>query len=212
MPWQNYFVFDLGNVVLKLAYERVVARVCSNSSLDRDSLVALLEDAGGYRDLERGAISFDEFHDFLVERAGFRGGYPLLVEIWEDFFDGPIEGIEEVMERVRQSYRVAFLSNSNELHAELIPKRFAILFRKEDRFIFSHRCRLAKPDPALFLRALEILGVSASQTVYVDDLQENVTAALQLGMRAFLFRNARALLRELEENGLLPRERPEDPS
>ena len=204
MPWERWFIFDLGNVVLKLAYERVVGRICQHSSLQRDDLVDLLEEAGGYRDLERGAISFSEFYDFLVERAGFRGDEHLLREIWSDFFDGPIEGIEEIMDRVRAIYRIAFLSNSNEIHAELIQRQFAVLFRKDDRFIFSHRYQMAKPDPAMYIKALEVLGTSPAQTIYVDDLPENVANARELGMIAFHFTNARELEMELEAAELLP--------
>ena len=37
-------------------------------------------------------------------------------------------GIEDLLDRVRARYRVAFLSNSNETHAEVIPTLFAGLF------------------------------------------------------------------------------------
>src|SRR5207248_2908420 len=118
----NWFLFDLGNTVIKLAYERAMENICKLASIKRDELVDLLEQAGGYRDLERGAISFIDFYDFLRERAEYRGSLGDLQGTWADFFDGPVPGIEEVLERVRQKYRVAFLSNSNEIHAEVIPR------------------------------------------------------------------------------------------
>ena len=52
---ERWFIFDLGNVVVQLDYERVIANLCSDSNLTRDGLIALLEMPGGYRDLERGA-------------------------------------------------------------------------------------------------------------------------------------------------------------
>ena len=99
--------------------------------------------------------------------------------------------------------RVAFLSNSNEVHAEVIPRQYAGLFRKDDRFIFSHRFKCAKPDPDLFQRALEVIGASAQQTVFIDDLLENVLAARALGLHAFQFHDSGSLLRELAAEGLL---------
>lgn len=204
MHWESWFVFDLGNVIVKLAYERVIGAICADASVGRDELIDLLERAGGYRDLERGAITFAEFHEFLSDRAGYRAPVSRLREIWEDFFDGPVDGIEEVLARVRENYRVAFLSNSNEIHAELIPRVYSVLFRKDDRFIFSHQLKLAKPDPAIFSLALRTLGTLPGKMIYVDDLLENVIVARSLGINAIQFTDAFELQRELERLELLP--------
>jgi putative hydrolase of the HAD superfamily len=199
----TWFLFDLGNTLIKLAYERVLENVCREADVARDALVDLLEEGGGYRDMERGVVSFVQFHDFLRERAGYRGSFRDFHELWSDFFDGPIPGMEEILERVRQRYRIAFISNSNEVHAEVIPKRFAALFRPDDRFVLSHRFKVAKPDPELFHRALEVIGSKAPDAVFVDDLLENVLAARSIGMPAYQFRDAPTLLHELESDGLL---------
>jgi HAD superfamily hydrolase (TIGR01509 family) len=199
----NWFVFDLGNTVIKLAYEHVMENICKLASTKRDELVDLLEGAGGYRDLERGAITFVDFYDFLRERASYRGSLGELKETWADFFDGAMPGIDELLDRVRQRYRVAFLSNSNEVHADVIPRKYAALFRDEDRFIFSHRFKCAKPDPEMFRRALELIGALPQHAVLVDDLMENVVAASTIGMKAYQFRDSATLLGELRRDGLL---------
>ena len=199
----TWFLFDLGNTLIKLAYERVLERVCRSSTLGRDELVELLEEPGGYRDMERGAVTFREFYEFIADKAGYRGSLHDFREIWSDFFDGAIPGTEDLLDRIRAKYRVAFLSNSNEVHAELIPRRFSTLFRKDDRFVFSHRFRVAKPDPEIFRRALEVMGTLPRHVVFVDDLIENVLAARSEGMRAFQFIDAEQLRRELVAEGLL---------
>jgi HAD superfamily hydrolase (TIGR01509 family) len=199
----TWFLIDLGNCLIKLAYERVIAAVCRDASVDRDELIEILEQPGGYRDMERGAVTFREFYDFLCDKAGYRGTTLDLRTIWSDFFDGPIPGSEVLLEQIREKYRVAFLSNSNEVHAELIPRQFAALFRKDDRFIFSHRFRVAKPDPEMFRRALEVIGALPQHVVFVDDLIENVHSARTVGIRAFQFVSAEQLTAELIAEGLL---------
>jgi putative hydrolase of the HAD superfamily len=203
MPEKQWFLIDLGNTVLKIAYERVLQKICAESAVGRDELVDLLEDAGGYRDMERGAVTFWEFYEFICDQAGYRGSIRDFHLVWSDFFDGPMPGIEEVLERIRECYRVAFLSNSNEVHAELIPRQFSGLFEKSDRFIYSYRFRVAKPDPDIFRRALEVIGALPQHVVLIDDLIENVIAARGVGLRAFQFHDSRSLLRELESEGLL---------
>jgi HAD superfamily hydrolase (TIGR01549 family) len=199
----NWFLFDLGNTLIKLAYERVLESICRDATVSRDQLVQLLEGVGGYRDMERGAVTFAEFYQFVCDGTGFRGSLHDFRMIWSDFFDGTMPGMEELLARVRERNRIAFLSNSNEVHAEIIPRRFAGLFAKDDRFILSHRFRVAKPDPEIFRRALEVLGALPHHIVFIDDLIENVLAARTVGMRAFQFVDADSLTRQLEEEGLL---------
>ncbi len=199
----TWFLFDLGNTIIKLAYERVLGAICAESSMSRDELVELLEEPGAYRDMERGAVSFYEFYEFLCDHAGYSGSIRDFHRAWSDFFDGTMPGIEELLERVRRRYSVAFLSNSNEIHAELIPRQFATVFEKNDIFVFSHRIKSAKPDPDFYQRALETIVATAQQTIFIDDLLENVLAARALGMRAFQFNDAWSLTMELEAEGLL---------
>jgi len=199
----DWFLFDLGNTVIKLAYERVLENICRASSVKRDELVHILEEPGGYRDMERGAITFWDFYEFICTNTGYRDSIRDFHAVWSDFFDGTMPGIEDVLERVRAKYRVAFLSNSNEVHAELIPKKFAALFQKDDRFIFSYRFKSAKPDPEIFQRALEVIGALPHHTVFIDDLLENVFAARDLGIRAYQFLDSATLMKELERDGLL---------
>ena len=199
----TWFLFDLGNTLIKLAYERVLENICREATIQRDELVEVLEDAGGYRDMERGAVSFWEFYEFICDKTGYRGSIRDFHNVWSDFFDGPLPGMEDLLERIRARYRVAFLSNSNEVHAELIPTKFATLFQKDDRFVFSHRFKVAKPDPEIFRRALEVVGALPPNVVFVDDLLENVMAARTVGMQAYQFIDADKLRKELVRDGLL---------
>jgi HAD superfamily hydrolase (TIGR01509 family) len=199
----TWFLFDLGNTLIKLAYERVLENICADASVSRDELVELLEEPGGYRDMERGAVSFWEFYEFLCDKSGYRGSIRDFPRTWSDFFAGTIGGMEELLERIRSRYRVAFLSNSNEVHAEVIPRQFPSLFRKDDRFVFSHQFRVAKPDPELYRRALEVIGALPQNVVFVDDLRENVAGARSVGMQAYQFIDAETLERDLRADGLI---------
>jgi putative hydrolase of the HAD superfamily len=199
----NWFLFDLGNTLIKLAYERVLENIRREANVPRDELIDILEAAGSYRDMERGAVSFWEFYEFICEKSGYRGSIRDFHTVWSDFFDGTISGAEDLLERVRARYRVAFLSNSNEVHAELIPKKFAALFHKDDRFVFSYRFKVAKPDPEIFRRALEVVGALPQHVVFIDDLIENVLAARSIGMAAYQFIDTPSLLQELERDSLL---------
>ena len=57
---------------------------------------------------------------------------------------------------------------------------------------------LRKPEPAMYLRALDILGRPAERVLLIDDRQENVAGAEAAGMRALRFDGAGKLRRDLE--------------
>lgn len=57
-----------------------------------------------------------------------------------------------------------------------------------DATLFSSEIGLWKPDPRVFLRALDELGVGPHETVYIgDQLAEDVAGARRAGLRAILF-------------------------
>jgi putative hydrolase of the HAD superfamily len=60
----------------------------------------------------------------------------------------------------------------------------------------------AKPEPAIYLRCLESLGVEPGEALFVDDRRENVEAARVLGIDAVLFEGEDPLAAELERRGL----------
>src|SRR5882762_3377890 len=66
---------------------------------------------------------------------------------------------------------------------------------------FSSEVRLIKPDPAIYEHTLYGLGVSASESLFVDDREINIQAARDLGMHAIQFDSIAQLKEDLEAMG-----------
>jgi len=62
-----------------------------------------------------------------------------------------------------------------------------------DHVLASHHLGIRKPDPAFYLALLERLDRSAGAVAFVDDREENVAAALSVGMPAHRFVDAGTL-------------------
>ena len=199
----SWFLIDLGNTVIQLALDRVIANICRNTPASPEEVVAALEAERGYRDLERGVVDFYEFYEALCESASYSGSIAEFHQVWSDFFEGPVPGMKALLARIRERYKIAYLSNSNEIHAELIPTKYKDLFGPDDQFIFSHQFGCAKPDPKMFVRALDTIGAKADEAVFIDDLIDNVLSARKVGLKAFQFTGAEELERLLVSEGLL---------
>jgi putative hydrolase of the HAD superfamily len=65
----------------------------------------------------------------------------------------------------------------------------------------SAEVKLIKPDPAIYEHTLHGLGVSAAETLFVDDREPNVRAARALGMHALQFESTAQLRDDLEALG-----------
>jgi putative hydrolase of the HAD superfamily len=137
--------------------------------------------------LEIGAITDQQFAAELTARLRRSDGAPLPpVGLVERMFHGlELDRDALVMLRAARSagLRTALLSNS---WGSAMTYPWADLAPLLDVRIVSGDVGLRKPDPAIYRLAAEELGLPLSACAFVDDLQPNIDAALELGMYAVL--------------------------
>jgi glucose-1-phosphatase len=111
-------------------------------------------------------------------------------------------GAAELLTLLRPRFRLAALSNSNELHWERNTNDLGVTGLFEVA-ISSHQVGLYKPDPKIYLTALDRLGASPDRVMFFDDVPANVTAASALGMRAFQVQGVEGVRSRLIQEHLL---------
>jgi 2-haloacid dehalogenase len=72
-----------------------------------------------------------------------------------------------------------------------------------DGLVISGLEGVAKPDPAIFRLLRTRHGLDLAETLYFDDVEDNVRAARGLGLQAHRFLDAAGARRELRRAGLL---------
>ena len=60
---------------------------------------------------------------------------------------------------------------------------------------------MAKPEPAIFLKAAEALDTPPSLILFIDDREDNVAAAIATGMTAIQYTDHAAFEREMRGLG-----------
>ena len=114
-----------------------------------------------------------------------------------------LPGARELLEQLRSRYRLAALSNSNELHWERNTNELRIIELFEFA-ISSHQVGLSKPHPDIYKVAIDRAKVSSPDAiVFFDDLAANVEAAKSAGMRAYQVRGVDQLRQRLLDEALL---------
>ena len=114
-----------------------------------------------------------------------------------DFFAGDRVNTELVdfLQSLRPRYKTAILSNAwSDLRKEGVEGLG--LDKAVDLAIISAEEGVAKPDRRIYEIAVERLGVALDETVFMDDMEENIAAARAFGMRGVLFRDTAQAIAE----------------
>jgi putative hydrolase of the HAD superfamily len=192
-------VSDLGKVLLPFDMESAWKRVESASALEGDRRGAFLR-VYHETDIGRGKTEPEEFHRRLVEELRLGMSYAEFCEAWSDMFWLDDETIRLIAEAsVRQRH---MLSNTNAIHWNWIRGRYGDMLSGFDRLWVSHEMGLEKPDPAIYRTVIESTGLPPEAHVFIDDIEENVLAAKELGMEGIVHTDAVALAKEFQRLGL----------
>lgn len=96
---------------------------------------------------------------------------------------------------LRPLYKLAIICNGGS--REAMNRKFR-LGELVDLMVFDGEEGVSKPDPCMYLRTLARLGVLPEETVFVDDKQANVGAALHLGIHAVHFKSTIQAIAEVQ--------------
>lgn len=107
-------------------------------------------------------------------------------------------------------FKTGLLSNAWDNLRDLFEHEWRIANAFDD-MIISAEVGMAKPDPQIYRLAVERLGVNPGETVFIDDVLENVQAARGVGLVAVQYQSRSQALTELQNallsaNGTLPGE------
>lgn len=106
-----------------------------------------------------------------------------------------------VQELKGRGYRVFYLSNFAQKAERECSDALAFL-PYMDGGILSWKDRLIKPDPRIYSLLLERYGLKAEESVFIDDLPENVEGAVRQGMHGIVFESREQAVSELRKLGV----------
>ncbi|WP_417196024.1 HAD family hydrolase [Bizionia sp.] len=87
-----------------------------------------------------------------------------------------------------KKYQLILLSNTNALHIKWIQERVAFYddFKSQfDQFYLSHEIQLRKPNHSIYQFVLDQNNLNPKTCLFIDDTEENIHAASQLGIHTW---------------------------
>ena len=194
-------LFDLGKVLVDFDFELGMRQFAAKTSLARQEFEDVIWDRQWIRPYERGESSTAEYHRHLCERGKLRMTIEEFEQAWSAVFLPDLILPEVLLMNLKQRYPLILVSNTNEAHTAFVAKQYSV-FEHFGHRVLSHEVGSLKPDSKIYKEAIRVSGKNPEALFFTDDREENIEAALQLGIRAHLFRSPSGLVQALREQGV----------
>lgn len=193
----SVLLFDLGGVLIENPGFDNFSRLLPEAPT-REALKDGWLKSSAVRRFETGRSSPQEFaNEFVAEWQISMAPEEFLAqfESWPKQFSSESLALVRML---RRDFRVACLSNSNELHWQ----RFAPYQAEFDVALSSHLMGVVKPDAEAFSLALLRCGAAPDEVLYFDDSLANVHAARAAGIRTLHVEGLPEVIGSLRQEGL----------
>lgn len=196
MPETAALFFDVGGVLLTNGWDRHSRQAAvERFGLDADEYADRHEAV--VNDLETGRLGLDEY----LDRTVFCSPRTFTREEFVAFMHSRSRPHEEALELARElaasgRYLLATLNNESR---ELNRYRLDTFGLRSIFRLFFSSCYLgaAKPSACLFRTVVGITQLRPEECVFIDDREQNVEVAREVGLRAVRYRGAEELRRQL---------------
>ncbi|MEB2785810.1 HAD family hydrolase [Algoriphagus persicinus] len=189
-PDADFLIFDLGNVIIDIDYQKALHGIKEEVSAEFHDKVDGFYLTDFHMDYEVGRIDSDQFREEV--RGYFQQDWSddKVDELWNSLLLKIPEERLKLISKLRENFQVGVLSNTNSIHIQAVNrilqndhnlKNFDPIF---DWVFLSHEMGLSKPSAEIYEKMLVDLGTSADRVIFFDDLIPNVEGAKEVGIQA----------------------------
>ncbi|QTN38044.1 HAD family phosphatase [Cryomorphaceae bacterium] len=182
-------ILDLGGVLLEIDYRRTEEAFKKLGFDDFENRYSQLKQSETFDLFETGDLSADEFRDEIRNISGKDLSDDQINDAWNAMLlDLPQKHIN-LLDDMRDEYRLVLLSNTNEIHLDKIYEKFGHEYSEFEyifeRTYYSHLVGYRKPEIEIFEEIMEELGMEPSETLFIDDSPQHVEGAKEAGLNAY---------------------------
>jgi epoxide hydrolase-like predicted phosphatase len=190
------FFFDLGGVVVRTEYQAPREHLAERLNTTYEDLYRIVFESETSRLASIGQTTTEAHWEAVTRKLGRPVAEAPAIRT--EFFAGDVLDIELLafIRSLRPRFKTGVISNAwPDLRQYLVDHKAADAF---DDLVVSAEVGIMKPDPRIYRMALERTGVTAGESVFLDDTAANVDAARKLGMRGIVFREPMRALGDLK--------------
>ena len=189
-------IFDMGRVLLQFEPYVSLNEYCKNEE-DKELIYKELFKGPEWIMGDEGKITNGQRYELVKQRIPERlhQTLKLVVENWDMCME-PVEGALEFHKLVKEKgYHIYILSNACNRFFHYFPKHYDL--NSFDGVVVSSDVKMIKPNPEIYQYILKTYHLNPEESLFVDDMKENIEAAGKAGMKGFLFQNNYEELKKL---------------
>lgn len=181
-------IFDVGNVLVEYNPDGLMRRL----GFDEETLQAVNQAVFQnelWNESDRGVISPEELLEaFIANNPAYEKEIRQVIDAVGDTISLMPYTVEWVKGLKERGYHLYILSNYAEYTYEKTSHKMEFL-PYMDGVVFSYRCKLIKPEKEIYEYICETYGLKPEESVFLDDREDNVQAARNMGMNGIVFEN-----------------------
>jgi len=178
------FLFDIGRVLLDFDFESSLARLLPAGTPDARERVSRLLDRKD--EFETGRIAVDTYVDWALGILGSHATPAEFKQAWQQIFTPNRPMWDCVRALAAEGHRLILFSNINGIHCPWIFTNFPD-FALFDAGVLSFEVGAIKPHAEIYQHAIDHHGLVPHETLYIDDLPQNIAAGREFGFRCWQY-------------------------
>ena len=194
-------IFDLGGVLVNWKPNEIILEVFKNKKVApvNDLREIWKSDIG--KNLERGLITQEEAIKKLPERYSKDDFSYFLKNVHKHLFT--LEEGLKIFNTVKSGgHKIYVLSNFQEEHFAKASLKYDFL-KQVDGIILSFKVKAIKPEPKIYQALLNNYSLNPEESIFIDDMEENIAGAKVLGIDGIVCKNHDYVLEELKNKGIV---------
>jgi len=185
-------IFDLGGVIINLKTEQEWLEEDLLPNFQPEKLQSLQQQQY-FQQFETGNVSVPDFKQQLKEIAVNKNiTEEEVVHHWNGILKDIPKHRVDVLKQLSKKYKLILLSNTNHIHMDFIRNYMVAEFGEDilqENFhtcYYSQEIGLRKPHKEIYEFVLQQQGITASESLFLDDKPENLLEPEKLGIHTFL--------------------------
>lgn len=179
-------ILDMGNVLLEWNKDKILQGV-SDTKKDYLMLDKTIFQSGLWERLDLGTMTRQELVLKVVSMIGstYQKKVEEVIWNWPSYIDIYREVFPVLSELKKKGHRIFVLSNTSKVFYDLLDEQLSPLKELLDGFVLSCDIKAIKPDLAMFKEILDKYQLNPTNCVFLDDIEDNTSAAEKLGIKAY---------------------------
>ena len=193
-------VFDMGNVLIEWNSEKILKAITDDIHL-QDLLRKEVFKTGLWVETDAGVKTREEVIEIITGKLGekYRNEITQLLRYWYKYVDVFTKVQDRIIELSKSGYSIYILSNTAFTFYDLVKKGYLPATSVAKGMVLSCEEKVLKPNEKIYNILLERYNLDPHNTMFFDDLPENIWGAARCGINGFVVENESELLTYLDK-------------